>query len=143
MSPIIAGTNSSTPSNYTWYMNDTLHTTIVYPPTMNKQRDLENFHSQCRYYDRGAEKYEQLRHMSVEEAQRVVIAEEAGVNATGKGVEIERCTQWEYDQEVMKNTIVTEWNLVCDDNFKRAHAHLFYCVGFLFGCLLGGFASDS
>lgn len=42
----------------------------------------------------------------------------------------------------MKNTIVTEWNLVCDDNFKRAHAHLFYSFGFLFGCLLGGFASD-
>ncbi|KAI1702152.1 sugar transporter domain-containing protein [Ditylenchus destructor] len=42
----------------------------------------------------------------------------------------------------MKSTIVTEWNLVCDDNFKRAHAHLFYSFGFLFGCLLGGFASD-
>ena len=42
----------------------------------------------------------------------------------------------------MKSTIVTEWNLVCSDNFKRAHAHLFYSVGFLFGCLLGGFASD-
>uniref|UniRef100_A0AC34FQ48 Major facilitator superfamily (MFS) profile domain-containing protein n=1 Tax=Panagrolaimus sp. ES5 TaxID=591445 RepID=A0AC34FQ48_9BILA len=30
----------------------------------------------------------------------------------------------------------------CDDNFKRGHAHLSYSVGFLFGCLLGGFASD-
>lgn len=42
----------------------------------------------------------------------------------------------------MKNTIVTEWNLVCADNFKRAHAHLFYSFGYLFGCVLGGFASD-
>lgn len=44
--------------------------------------------------------------------------------------------------QVMEKTIVTEWNLVCNDNFKRAHAHLFYAFGYLFGCLLGGFASD-
>jgi len=55
---------------------------------------------------------------------------------------IEKCERWSYDDDVMKSTIVTEWNLVCSDNFKRAHAHLFYSVGFLFGCLLGGFASD-
>ncbi len=42
----------------------------------------------------------------------------------------------------MQNTIVTEWHLVCDSNIKRAHAQLSYSLGYLVGCLLGGFASD-
>jgi hypothetical protein len=46
--------------------------------------------------------------------------------------------KWHYSLEILHFPLVK----VCDDNFKRAHAHLFYSFGFLFGCLLGGFASD-
>uniref|UniRef100_A0A915DM31 Uncharacterized protein n=1 Tax=Ditylenchus dipsaci TaxID=166011 RepID=A0A915DM31_9BILA len=133
----IPGMNDSSPnSRVTTYGHITNHGVIhCVPKTKNKQRDVLDFHSQCHYYDRGTTRYEELRHMSLEDAQK-------SVNNENRSAPIVKCQKWEYDQDVMKNTIVTEWNLVCDDNFKRAHAHLFYSFGFLFGCLLGGFASD-
>uniref|UniRef100_A0A183C663 MFS domain-containing protein n=1 Tax=Globodera pallida TaxID=36090 RepID=A0A183C663_GLOPA len=127
--------NSSSPNVYQWDVADTLQGSVVYPRTRNKQRDVLNFHSQCHYYDRGEQRYDQLRRMPLDEAQRTL-------NDSEESADIRKCTEWFYDQDVMGSTIVTEWNLVCDDNFKRAHAHLFYSFGFLFGCLLGGFASD-
>jgi len=42
----------------------------------------------------------------------------------------------------MEETIVTDWNLVCDKYFMKGHAHLFYSFGFLVGCILSGLASD-
>lgn len=42
----------------------------------------------------------------------------------------------------MHETIVTDWNLVCDDYFMKGHAHLFYSFGYLVGCVVGGMASD-
>ncbi|KAL3099965.1 hypothetical protein niasHS_001891 [Heterodera schachtii] len=136
----VPGLNASGAANasgapYQWDVTDTLAGSVVYPRTRNKQRDMLNFHSQCHYYDRGEQRYDQLRRMPLEEAQRAL-------NDSEESADIRKCTEWFYDQDVMRSTIVTEWNLVCDDNFKRAHAHLFYSFGFLFGCLLGGFASD-
>uniref|UniRef100_A0A914C5I6 Major facilitator superfamily (MFS) profile domain-containing protein n=1 Tax=Acrobeloides nanus TaxID=290746 RepID=A0A914C5I6_9BILA len=129
----VPGLNDSQNGNYSWSHRQAMNYSIVYPKSGNTQRDVPDFHDQCQYYDRGAKRYEELRHMSLDEAQKAVENETAPLR---------KCQKWEYDDDVMKNTIVTEWNLVCDDNFKRAHAHLFYSFGFLFGCLLGGFASD-
>uniref|UniRef100_A0A1I8BBX6 MFS domain-containing protein n=1 Tax=Meloidogyne hapla TaxID=6305 RepID=A0A1I8BBX6_MELHA len=126
---------TTTQSPYLWDLSDALQGSVVYPRTRNKQRDTLNFHSQCHFYDRGEERYDQLRRMPLDEAQKIV-------NESGESPDIVKCQEWYYDQDVLRSTIVTEWNLVCDDNFKRAHAHLFYSFGFLFGCLLGGFASD-
>ena len=42
----------------------------------------------------------------------------------------------------MKDTVVTQWNRVCDDNWSRAHVHLSYSLGYLVGCIAGGFVSD-
>uniref|UniRef100_A0AC35F5I8 Major facilitator superfamily (MFS) profile domain-containing protein n=1 Tax=Panagrolaimus sp. PS1159 TaxID=55785 RepID=A0AC35F5I8_9BILA len=120
-------------TQYLWNFRDAMNYSIVYPNTGNKQRDVLDFHDQCHYFDRGTARYDELRRMSLADAQKAVKNEE---------VQVVRCEKWSYDDDVMKNTIVTEWNLVCDDNFKRGHAHLSYSVGFLFGCLLGGFASD-
>uniref|UniRef100_A0A914H8M6 Major facilitator superfamily (MFS) profile domain-containing protein n=1 Tax=Globodera rostochiensis TaxID=31243 RepID=A0A914H8M6_GLORO len=133
--PGLNSSNSSSPNVYQWDVADTLQGSVVYPRTRNKQRDVLNFHSQCHYYDRGEQRYDQLRRMPLDEAQRTL-------NDSEESADIRKCTEWFYDKDVMGSTIVTEWNLVCDDNFKRAHAHLFYSFGFLFGCLLGGFASD-
>ncbi|KAF7635138.1 hypothetical protein Mgra_00005420 [Meloidogyne graminicola] len=126
---------TTTESPYLWDLSDALGGSVVYPRTRNKQRDTLNFHSQCHFYDRGEARYDQLRRMPLDEAQKIV-------NESGESPDIVKCQEWYYDQDVLRSTIVTEWNLVCDDNFKRAHAHLFYSFGFLFGCLLGGFASD-
>ena len=36
---------------------------------------------------------------------------------------------------------MTQWDRVCDDNWSRAHVHLSYSLGYLIGCLMGGFIS--
>uniref|UniRef100_A0A7E4ZV15 MFS domain-containing protein n=1 Tax=Panagrellus redivivus TaxID=6233 RepID=A0A7E4ZV15_PANRE len=125
--------SSASGATYLWSHRDAMNSTIIYPKTGNKQRDVSDFHDQCNYYNRGPERYDELRQLPLDEAQRAVRQE---------SVQIQKCEKWAFDDDVMKTTIVTEWNLVCDDNFKRAHAHLSYSVGFLFGCILGGFASD-
>uniref|UniRef100_A0A914HBQ3 Major facilitator superfamily (MFS) profile domain-containing protein n=1 Tax=Globodera rostochiensis TaxID=31243 RepID=A0A914HBQ3_GLORO len=55
---------------------------------------------------------------------------------------VQRCKQWEYDRSIMKDSVVTQWDRVCDDNWSRAHVHLSYSLGYLVGCLMGGFISD-
>jgi hypothetical protein len=128
-------TNETSP-DFKWTMYDAIFNyTILVPKTSNTQRDLKDFHSQCHYYDRGEERFRELRKMSLEDAQRSVDAERSEAP-------IRTCKKWAYKDDVMKKTIVTEWDLVCDDNLKRAHAQLFYSLGFLLGCCLGGFASD-
>jgi MFS family permease len=42
----------------------------------------------------------------------------------------------------MKDTIVSQWHRVCDNNWSRAHVHLSYSLGYLVGCIAGGFVSD-
>lgn len=44
----IPGMNSTGSGNstYLWTNRDTMHTSIVYPKTKNKQRDILDFHSQ-------------------------------------------------------------------------------------------------
>jgi hypothetical protein len=63
------------------------HHEQVYPRTRNKQRDMLNFHSQCHYYDRGEPRYDELRRMSLDEAQRLV-------NESGESVDIVKCQEW-------------------------------------------------
>lgn len=42
----------------------------------------------------------------------------------------------------MKDSVVIQWHRVCDDNWSRAHVHLSYSLGYLVGCIIGGFISD-
>ncbi|KAI6242968.1 Organic cation transporter-like protein [Aphelenchoides fujianensis] len=54
--------------------------------------------------------------------------------------------QWAMDDAIFNYTIVvpktSNKQRDLKDFHSQAHAHLFYSFGFLFGCLLGGFASD-
>uniref|UniRef100_A0A915D7Q0 Major facilitator superfamily (MFS) profile domain-containing protein n=1 Tax=Ditylenchus dipsaci TaxID=166011 RepID=A0A915D7Q0_9BILA len=56
--------------------------------------------------------------------------------------ELVRCKQWDYDTSVMRDSVVTQWHLSCDDNWSRAHVHLSYSLGYLVGCMIGGYISD-
>ncbi|KAJ1347021.1 hypothetical protein KIN20_001960 [Parelaphostrongylus tenuis] len=112
---------------YTW--DDVLNSQIAFPTVKNKQRGDMDWHDQCHYYERD---YVHMKNIPFSQA----------LNYSTAGVPVVRCEQWEYDQSVMEKTVVTEWNRVCDNNWSRAHVHMSYSLGYLFGGLLGGFVSD-
>jgi hypothetical protein len=34
-------------------------------------------------------------------------------------IQVHRCKEWEYDRSIMKDSVVTQWDRVCDDNWSR------------------------
>ncbi|XP_037324308.1 organic cation/carnitine transporter 2 isoform X2 [Pungitius pungitius] len=72
----------------------------------------------------------------------------AGGFAPGRDVNLtdlqqERCLDgWHYSKDVYPSNIVTEWDLVCDDQWKVPFASSTLFVGYLFGSLISGHLSD-
>ncbi|XP_067103419.1 organic cation/carnitine transporter 2-like [Osmerus mordax] len=59
------------------------------------------------------------------------------------GNETEGCLDgWEFSTERYTSTIVTEWNLVCDDDWKAPFTATIFFVGVLCGSFLSGIISD-
>ncbi|PAV74478.1 hypothetical protein WR25_02458 [Diploscapter pachys] len=122
-------------TNYTW--DQVLNSTIAFPTNFglscfqayNKQRG-QNFHDQCHYFLRG-----NYVHIKLSPWEKVK-------TLPTENVTLARCTEYEYDRSVMEKSVVTEWNRVCDNNWSRAHVHMSYSLGYLLGCIIGGFVSD-
>ncbi|CAI4223684.1 unnamed protein product [Auanema sp. JU1783] len=123
------GLNDTSP-DYKWGLEDVQDSHMVFPSmTLDKyERDS------CHYYARSAERYKELRKLPLEEAK---------LAASRDNVSRASCERYTYKSDVMRETIVTDWNLVCNDYLKKGHAHLFYSFGYLVGCVLGGLASDN
>lgn len=52
------------------------------------------------------------------------------------------CGRWEYSKELYELTVVTEWDLVCDNNYMAANTAGFYMAARCIGTLLGGYVAD-
>ncbi|XP_023866789.1 organic cation/carnitine transporter 2 [Salvelinus sp. IW2-2015] len=58
-------------------------------------------------------------------------------------IELESCLDgWKYSKEVYQSTIVTEWDLVCDNEFKEPLTSSIYFLGVLVGTFITGQLSD-
>ncbi|KAM9847313.1 organic cation/carnitine transporter 2-like [Aulostomus maculatus] len=67
-----------------------------------------------------------------------------GVDVNLSNVAQEGCLDgWEYDQSVYISTIVTEWNLVCDNRWKKPLTSSLYFFGVLIGSFISGQLADS
>uniref|UniRef100_A0A3P9B5C7 Solute carrier family 22 member 5 n=1 Tax=Maylandia zebra TaxID=106582 RepID=A0A3P9B5C7_9CICH len=93
--------------------------------------DGEEVQSQCSRY-----KIDVVRNLS---AQGYIPGRE--VNLTT--LEQEGCLDgWNYSKEIYQSTIVTEWDLVCDNQWKVPFASSSLFVGYLIGSLVSGQLSD-
>ncbi|XP_037365266.1 organic cation/carnitine transporter 2 [Talpa occidentalis] len=68
---------------------------------------------------------------------------EPGRDVDLQQLEQERCLDgWEFSQDVYQTTIVTEWNLVCEDDWKAPLTISLFFVGVLVGSFISGQLSD-
>lgn len=53
------------------------------------------------------------------------------------------CTEWEFDMnDSLGNTWISEWNLVCDSEYLKNVAEMFFLVGVATGGIISGYLSD-
>ncbi|XP_045406709.1 solute carrier family 22 member 5 isoform X3 [Lemur catta] len=68
---------------------------------------------------------------------------EPGRDVDLEQLEQERCLDgWEFSRDVYLSTIVTEWNLVCEDDWKAPLTISMFFVGVLVGSFVSGQLSD-
>uniref|UniRef100_A0A0N5BH46 MFS domain-containing protein n=1 Tax=Strongyloides papillosus TaxID=174720 RepID=A0A0N5BH46_STREA len=124
--------------NTIWDWSTILESGLLYPIIDNENYPKVYKHDQCNFYSRNNDEiFEIFKDINFYNINNTIYSKDL-VNSSV----IKKCKSWEYDTSVMKETVVTKFNRVCDNNWSRAHVHLSYSIGYLIGCLLGGFISD-
>ncbi|XP_069357934.1 organic cation transporter protein-like isoform X1 [Maniola hyperantus] len=54
----------------------------------------------------------------------------------------QKCTEWDYDRSEVGDTIISEWNLVCDQANLTVLGEVLFLVGVGVGGVIGGWISD-
>ena len=54
---------------------------------------------------------------------------------------LQKCKEWVYSKKYFQNTLVTDWNYVCDNTPMKSLFNTLYFIG-TYGVLLNGFLSD-
>uniref|UniRef100_A0A6A7FPC7 Organic cation transporter protein-like n=1 Tax=Hirondellea gigas TaxID=1518452 RepID=A0A6A7FPC7_9CRUS len=83
-------------------------------------------YSRCRYYVRD---YEEVISLLPADPSAPVLAPPLDTNTT-------TCSSWHYDRSLYTNTVVSEWNLVCEDRWLMSSAQASYMAGFMVGALV-------
>lgn len=52
------------------------------------------------------------------------------------------CTEWGYNRSEVGNTIISEWNLVCEKEYLTSLAESMFLIGVGVGGVVGGWISD-
>lgn len=54
-----------------------------------------------------------------------------------------KCDSWVYDKSIFTATIISKFDIVCEDKFFRAHFLMTHYIGLLVGSVVCGFMSDT
>ncbi|KAI6172372.1 Solute carrier family 22 member 5 [Aphelenchoides besseyi] len=97
-----------------WTWEKALNSGIAFPLVPNQHRRGKIFHDQCSYYRLPSAEYRKYLRMDPNLAAKLISQR----NKTQ--LKVERCKSFDYDDSVMKDTVVMQWNRVCDDNCNEA-----------------------
>lgn len=68
---------------------------------------------------------------------------ESILNNTASLIEsFQKCTEWDFDKSEVGDTIISEWNLVCDRAGLTNLAEVVFLIGIGLGGVIGGWISD-
>lgn len=56
--------------------------------------------------------------------------------------QFEKCTAWDFDRTEVGDTIISEWNLVCDRAHLMNISEVLFLIGVALGGCVGGWISD-